>query len=640
MANANQSGDTGCSLRPFERNRYFYGKLMTVRDFDTEQRYHTEKLRTIDRLLLGEGVVCGLRTAQDGPRRVRIGRGVALDCCGREIVVDTDLTVDLTTVEGAPTAVTGGGTPTLYLCVCYTECTREPVPAPANTSSCQEVCEHNRIQESYRLVLLDTLPETDAVDLCAVWRPRVTLFTDASLRIERAAPRWVARDEIFEVRLIVTTVNPGMPAVSVTEHLSGLTAVSGLTNGRVDFPAAAQGTVFERTYLLRAGTNLGTGSITATAITAGGAARPPLGAPSTVEAVAGPVADRVVEAFREGDLGICHECSGDSCVPLAALTLNGSESPFAVSALDPFPGSAFAYSNQLLYSLLSCAERRIGPQGIQGVQGPQGQQGIQGIPGPQGVPGPAGTGNMRAGLEEIPIIDSRGGISLDSGFGHSRFCVHLGVELNPGTFGSSFVFGNPFPGDDTAIFVQANVPSDGGGRFDIQVFSRGALGRSVRVRWCAVEAEPEGEPTLTFPTLTLPTLTFPTRPTFTINPTLTISTRPTLTISTRPTFPTFTIDPQPTLTISTRPLPTFTIDPRPTVVFDRVTPITPGRPQIPLTEVSGVGNATAEKLGAADIKDARALAEASPDDVAAALGFRDPARAETLISAARKAIEE
>ena len=25
---------------PFERNRYFYGKLLTVRDFEVEQRYH------------------------------------------------------------------------------------------------------------------------------------------------------------------------------------------------------------------------------------------------------------------------------------------------------------------------------------------------------------------------------------------------------------------------------------------------------------------------------------------------------------------------------------------------------------------------------------------------------------------------
>ena len=24
---------------PFERNRYFYGKLLTVRDFEVEQRY-------------------------------------------------------------------------------------------------------------------------------------------------------------------------------------------------------------------------------------------------------------------------------------------------------------------------------------------------------------------------------------------------------------------------------------------------------------------------------------------------------------------------------------------------------------------------------------------------------------------------
>ena len=28
---------------PFERNKYFYGKLLTVDDFETEQRYMNDK---------------------------------------------------------------------------------------------------------------------------------------------------------------------------------------------------------------------------------------------------------------------------------------------------------------------------------------------------------------------------------------------------------------------------------------------------------------------------------------------------------------------------------------------------------------------------------------------------------------------
>ena len=45
---------------PFERNRYFYGKLLTVRDFEVEQRYHCTKRALLNRLVHGAGVVCGL----------------------------------------------------------------------------------------------------------------------------------------------------------------------------------------------------------------------------------------------------------------------------------------------------------------------------------------------------------------------------------------------------------------------------------------------------------------------------------------------------------------------------------------------------------------------------------------------------
>lgn len=45
---------------PIERNRYFYGKLLTVRDFEVEQNYSRRKSQLLSRLSLGAGVVCGL----------------------------------------------------------------------------------------------------------------------------------------------------------------------------------------------------------------------------------------------------------------------------------------------------------------------------------------------------------------------------------------------------------------------------------------------------------------------------------------------------------------------------------------------------------------------------------------------------
>src|ERR1041385_8785409 len=73
-----------------DRNRYFYGKLMTVRDFLREQEYFNSKRWLINRLLFGSGVACGLEVSPvpaEGKTVVDIQRGVAIDPIGREITV-------------------------------------------------------------------------------------------------------------------------------------------------------------------------------------------------------------------------------------------------------------------------------------------------------------------------------------------------------------------------------------------------------------------------------------------------------------------------------------------------------------------------------------------------------------------------
>jgi hypothetical protein len=83
-----------------ERNHYFTGKLMTARDFTAETEYFLSHSRAHNRLLHGWGIVCGLEvvphknpTCRD--RWVVIQPGIALDCCGRELVVRESLNVEL-----------------------------------------------------------------------------------------------------------------------------------------------------------------------------------------------------------------------------------------------------------------------------------------------------------------------------------------------------------------------------------------------------------------------------------------------------------------------------------------------------------------------------------------------------------------
>src|SRR4051812_19911161 len=72
---------------PATRNRYFRGKLLTVSDYQAEQGYMIDRRRLVNRAMLGWGVVSGFALElREQERSLRVGAGVALDPCGRELV--------------------------------------------------------------------------------------------------------------------------------------------------------------------------------------------------------------------------------------------------------------------------------------------------------------------------------------------------------------------------------------------------------------------------------------------------------------------------------------------------------------------------------------------------------------------------
>lgn len=142
--------EENCDLRQFEKNKYFYGKLMTVRDFETEQGYFDGKRRLINRTIHGVGIVCGLNVKDltekpSGSKKyiIKISPGVALDCCGNEIVVDKSYAEKEIEIEGSKTN---------YLYIKYDKCETESVPVPADASTCKEVCCNNKVKECFKLV--------------------------------------------------------------------------------------------------------------------------------------------------------------------------------------------------------------------------------------------------------------------------------------------------------------------------------------------------------------------------------------------------------------------------------------------------------------------------------------------------------
>lgn len=146
---------------PFERNKYFYGKLLSVDDFNLEQRYVNNKRRMSNRFLYGVGVVAGLYVVRVDEKTISLESGFALDSLGREIVVETPVIKKLSLLEGFESCVEENEKGYVYLCLDYLEKETGAVHNVAGNSMLPGGEEaYNKIQETYRLYLTDIEPET------------------------------------------------------------------------------------------------------------------------------------------------------------------------------------------------------------------------------------------------------------------------------------------------------------------------------------------------------------------------------------------------------------------------------------------------------------------------------------------------
>jgi hypothetical protein len=142
-----------CNIPSFERNNYFYGKLMTVRDFCQEQTYFNEKRWLLNRMVLGWGVVCGLDVCAEGDNIV-VKPGLAIDCCGRELLVCQNWEKPLAELKMAyqpDCPITEPYEQELVICLQYYECTTEPVRLPPIVCDQKEMTEYNRVRDSYKI---------------------------------------------------------------------------------------------------------------------------------------------------------------------------------------------------------------------------------------------------------------------------------------------------------------------------------------------------------------------------------------------------------------------------------------------------------------------------------------------------------
>ena len=164
---------THSDLKPFERNNYFYGKLLDVFHLEMEQEYFNSKRRLLNRLVTGTGVVCGLKVdLTDDGKSVVVQPGLAIDKCGREIVVAYESAPyplpELPPYEPPDKSKGPKGRegdryrrdeerhyyceiPFAHVVLCYHECKTEPMPALASDCESEAWCASGSIREQYAI---------------------------------------------------------------------------------------------------------------------------------------------------------------------------------------------------------------------------------------------------------------------------------------------------------------------------------------------------------------------------------------------------------------------------------------------------------------------------------------------------------
>ena len=194
---------------PLERNRYFYGKLLTVRDFEIEQNYAVNKRCLDNRILHGAGVACGLGVTVDDDSTLIIGSGMALDYEGHEIVVENSMLRKLNMIDGQETL---GAAKDGWLCLRYKEEDVEPVNA---TGGAQGSRQCNMVREGYALSV--TAEQPDYVTLLnASGRENVNvIYQSDELTLVFCAPSCVCAGSEFTVSVLVVK-NEQTPPVQFT----------------------------------------------------------------------------------------------------------------------------------------------------------------------------------------------------------------------------------------------------------------------------------------------------------------------------------------------------------------------------------------------------------------------------------------
>ncbi len=183
---------------PFEKNRYYYGKLLTANDLETEQRYVDLKRYFINKMMFGSGRVCGLKVYNVNEDTLMIESGFAIDSMGREIVVDQSSMRKISSIDGFDEIKSEK----MVLAIKYDETLTQPVYSIAKNSDGKEY-EYNKVIENYKLELKEYVRVNDDLALEEKLIYCREIYSDGNYRVLVKMPTVASASSDFKIALVI-----------------------------------------------------------------------------------------------------------------------------------------------------------------------------------------------------------------------------------------------------------------------------------------------------------------------------------------------------------------------------------------------------------------------------------------------------
>ena len=478
---------------PFERNNYFYGKLLSVDDFRLEQQYGNDKRRMLNRFLYGAGVVTGMNVVAVDDTTILVESGLALDYSGREIVIDEPVVRRLQTLEGFGDYEDDYNTGYLYLCVAYEEEEIQAVHSISHSDQ-KENTSFNKIREGYRLYLTRNEPEPEGLNYQSLYETTEQIYWDKGIRVRQSMPKFVCGGD--SVMLKIEVENMGQQehfAFSYELELQCLTY-----EGRSHLTVSFDELLFEKAGRYSVSYRLDAPSIkdTKASITpVPDSFKLRIGQNQTVEKIGGQtflqigsgnVREEVRRDFYENSMVQILK-TGNQSLYLAKIYLLRAGDVVVINEIEKMPFNQYTAVSFLEKAMLRMFEQDVSRRDMfgngRGEIGSDGRRDVYGI-------------NMAEGVEEIELkmgsakrkrVVSR---EISHGLGMGRITIVLSVEGESSQeeyFGSDGIFRSNQPKVELAARTDYQR-----GIFVIGVQALGAVSQDkIKVHWTAIRDRKE-----------------------------------------------------------------------------------------------------------------------------------------------------